>query len=496
MDKNLPIKEIFFVLLSVIATIIFTPFLQSTFDTIIKECELNKVVNSLPLDVLVLVTTWIFISLWVNKCRETIPNKKTTLLLLLVSGFYTYQRFFNNHFFFENFKIIGFFKYFDIIYVIVLFDLGNYLKYTVTKNLITKNKNVLEEDSPITNPDYDELDGLFSKTVNKIKNIIEQNTFEISYTIGINSEWGDGKSTILNILKNSIEKDKDKIVVDFNPWMGFDKKVLIKDFFNSLSEALTENNISNYINEYSKELINEVENPIIQFIKSLIFKDKSLETYFDEINSRIKFINKKIVIFVDDVDRLDNEEIFQLLKLIRNAANFNKVYFVIAYDRDYVINSISNINNYSAVNYLDKIINTEITLPYFDRSILKEIFKRKLIEKIGTKYAEKIDYTLNVEMSNPAVFSNAENTSNDFINWISNIRQIKKITNSILINFEGLFDEINFRDLVYIELLKIKYPTIYRMIYVRKDDIFKEVKGILYILRLNEKSDIDLMFEK
>ena len=490
------IKNVFFFFLGIVLLIVFTPLIETFLNEFIEKTQLGSLKSSYYLDFLLIVVIWIFISININKCSTELPNKKITFFLILLLGLYTYERFFNHNYDFISFKSYRKLKYFDIVFIVmVLIDLGRYLKYFIVKENKQKSKNVLEEDSPIENKEDDDLEGLFSKTVDKIKNIIENNNFKTSYTIGINSEWGDGKSTILNILKSNIKNDENKIIVDFNPWMGFDKKVLIKDFFNSLSEVLNENSISNDINEYSKELVNEIDNPIVKFVKSIIYKDKSLETYFNDINNKIKLLDKKIIIFVDDVDRLDSEEIFQLLKLIRNTANFNNTFFVIAYDRDYVINSIKSINNYSAINYLDKIINTEITLPYFDKNILKEIFRRKLIDKIGVKYSEKIDYALNVEMSNPNLFSNAENISNDFTDWVSNIRQIKKLINSIYINFDGLFEEINFTDLIYIELLKLKYPTVYRLIYTQKDKIFKEVKGELYILRTKEKNTVDIILE-
>ncbi|MBS1549554.1 MAG: AAA family ATPase [Bacteroidetes bacterium] len=496
MEKKLPVKEIFFILLCIILIIIFTPLLQSTFDTIIEKFKLDKVVNSLFFDILVLVTTWIFISIWVNKCSETIPNRNTTLLLLLVSCFYTYQRFFNNHFYFESFKSIDWLKYFDVIYTILLADLGGYLKYAVTKNPSKKHSNLLEEDSPIENNEDDELDGLFSKTVVKIRNIIENNNFKTSYTIGINGEWGSGKSSILSMLKKRLRNHSDKIIVDFNPWMGFDKKVLVKDFFNSLSESLTENNISNEVSEYTDELINATDNSFLKAVKNIFYKEKSLETLFDKINEKIKQLNKKIIVIVDDIDRLDNEEIFQLLKLIRNTANFNNTYFIMAYDREYVVKSISGINEYSSIEYLDKIINTELTLPYYDKSILKEVFRIKLINKIGEKYIDKINYSLDEGMNSSNIFENDENSSNDFIDWVDNIRQIKKLVNSICINFNEFFNEINFTDLIYIELLKLKYPYLYKSLYLKKNIIFKERSGRLYLKELDEKHPIETYLER
>lgn len=418
--KQLPIKKLFLIIVSIISIIIFTPLLESTIDYIIENSKIYDVENSYLLDFLIIG----FLIITILITIKLIPNKRATLLLLLIGGFYYYQRFINNHFEFLNFESLHQLVYFDVIFIIVLIYLGTYLKYFGVKK--NNEGNTLEEDSPIKNRNDDELDNLFSKTVEKIKNIIDKNSFENSYTIGINSEWGNGKSTILEMVKSELKDDSDKIIVDFNPWMGFDKKVLIKDFFNSLSESLTENDISNEVYQYSEELVNATDNSVLKTIKNIFYREKSLETLFNNINNKIKLLNKKIVVFVDDIDRLDNEEIFQLLKLIRNTANFQRTYFIMAYDREYVVSSINGLNEYSSVNYLDKIINTELTLPYFDRNILKEIFRIKLIEKIGEKYKERVDYALDIGMDNSDVFDYEENINNNFNNWINNIRQIKK----------------------------------------------------------------------
>ncbi|MFT3919923.1 P-loop NTPase fold protein [Cloacibacterium sp.] len=482
MLKHISVKHIFFILLSIISIIILTPFLESSIDFIIEKSKISEVKSTYLLDSLIvgflIITTLITIKL--------IPNKRTTLLLLLIGGFYYYQRFINNHYEFLSFELFSDIVYFDVIFPSVLVYMGTYLKYFFRGK--SQDENKLEEDSPVKNSKDDELDGLFSKTVEKIKSIIDKNSFETSYTIGINSEWGNGKSTILEMLKNELKNDSNKIIVDFNPWMGFDKKVLIKDFFNSLSESLIDNDISNEVYQYSDELVNATDNSVLKMIKNIFYREKSLETLFKSINNKIELLNKKIVVFVDDIDRLDNEEIFQLLKLIRNTANFKKTYFIMAYDREYVVSSINGLNEYSSINYLDKIINTELTLPYFDRNILKEIFRIKLIKKIGENYKDRVDYALDTGMDNSDIFDEEGYVSNNFNNWVTNIRQIKKLINSIFINFDGFFEEINFTDLFYIELLKLKYPYIYKILYSQKESILRERSNKLYFRELEEKS--------
>ena len=91
-------------------------------------------------------------------------------------------------------------------------------------------------------------------------------------------------------------------------------------------------------------------------------------------------------------------------------------------------------------------------------------------------------------MDNSDIFDDDGNISNNFNDWITNIRQIKKLINSIYINFNGFFEEINFTDLFYIELLKLKYPYIYKILYSQKESLLRERSNKLYFRELEEKS--------
>ncbi|QRA41912.1 P-loop NTPase fold protein [Chryseobacterium cucumeris] len=485
MKINQLLNNIFSFLIGLGILIILTPFIEGFLDKSIDSFKFDKINESVLLDVILLLALCLYTSICVSKWKEHVPNNITTYFFLSIIIFYTYERYFNEHYDFLNFKIHNSLFYFDIIFPIVILYLGNYLKFFAEEFFSIK-KNILYEDSPIKDEKDNELGPGFSKTVKKIETIVNENNFVTSYTIGINSEWGGGKSTVLAMLKKRFEDNQNVAIIDFNPWMGFDEKVFVKDFFNSLSEALTENNISSDISHYSEELINVTDNSLLKSIKAIFFREKSLENHFNNINEKIKLLNKKLIIVVDDIDRLDKEEVFQLLKLIRNTANFSNTFFIVAYDREYIISSISGVNEYLAVNYLDKIINTELTLPYYDRNILKEIFKNKLIEKIGEEYRIRVTYALDMGMGYSQTFDNNENILNDFTIWISNIRQIKKMINSIYINFNGFFNEINFTDLIYLELLKLHHPYLYKSIYNKKDIIFRETKGKLYLEKINK----------
>lgn len=105
-----------------------------------------------------------------------------------------------------------------------------------------------------------------------------------------------------------------------------------------------------------------VDNKYINFLKSItesIFNgdDNTIKRFYDDINEIIEKVDRKIIVFVDDIDRLNKNEILETLRILRNIADFKNVVFICGFDREYVVKQ-SQIDNH----YLDKIFNLEISL--------------------------------------------------------------------------------------------------------------------------------------
>lgn len=452
---------------------------------------LSKIKSSYLLDSIFSIILLIYSALQINNCKTSYPDNKKTFILFLITLYYSHIRFFSD---LQPLplKLAKYFGnqlfYADIIYLILFLNLGNYIKFFSSNNSNAKSK-ILLEDNAIEDFDQDLLGNSLKPLVEKLNNIVDHNNFQKAFTIGINSEWGTGKTSTLNLLKKELEKT-DHIIIEYNPWMGFDKKVLIEDFFNTLSEHIERDDLNKDLDEYSNRLLS-TQNPflkdIIYYIPFLNNKTPSLEKLFKLINEKLRLLDQKIIIIIDDVDRLDNKEIFEILKLIRNSANFTNIFFIVAYDRSYVNNSIDNINHFHERNYLDKIINIELSLPYFDQVLLKNTFKNLLIDKIGSEYNDKITYALNngfIDIEDLFKFRKAQS---NFTQAIGNLREVKKLVNSIVINYKNILSDINFSDMIYLEVLKLKYPSIYRLLYTQKEKILTESKGYLFLKARKEK---------
>ena len=166
-----------------------------------------------------------------------------------------------------------------------------------------------------------------------------------------------------------------------------------------------------------------------------------------KIDDTLKRLNKKIVIYIDDLDRLDSTELLEVMRLIRNTADFRNTFFVVAYDRNYVLNALEKHNPINLQNYLDKIFQLEITLPYFNKVILRE----KLSQLISKKWSIE-DYS---ELHK--IIINATQIDG----WLDNMRDVTRLANAVLLNYSKLHEEVDFYDFLKIEVLRLKYPSVY-----------------------------------
>ena len=468
------VKYFFYLVLTITIIIGFVSYIENIiFENIVYK-RVDYIESKVWLDLFIILSLLLYFSIKVKECETSQANKSVIFFLVIWTSYYTYERFFNNFFIFLPFSISDStnsnlkFRYLDTIYVILIIELFPLIKDLFPIRVNSFN-NTLLDDAPIKDKSEDLLEGLLNVPADKIIKAIKDNQFDSSFTIGLNAEWGDGKSSIFNLVKNEIKEQC--IIVDFNPWIGYDKKVLVRDFFNSISESLGLSLSQNFSN-YSDEILNNGDSTIFKAIKSIVYGEKSIESIFESLNEKIGKLNKKIVVFIDDVDRLDNEEIFELFKLIRKTANFQNFFFIVAYDRNYVSKVLDKYSGESAIKYLDKIINTELNLPYYDKNILKKYFIESLKKLISIEFHNKIDYFTKSYEKDSFNLDLGFSENDLFIYWLNNFREIKKIINSIVINYGDILKQINLVDVIYLEILKLKHPKLYSVLITKQTEIF------------------------
>lgn len=319
-------------------------------------------------------------------------------------------------------------------------------------------KNVLAptQDAPIKDIGDDKfgMQEHVNRVVSYLKSVDVNNK---AFSIGVVGSWGYGKSSFFNFVKKEIEKDKEFIVMDFNPRTSKEINHIQEDFLNGLRECLKpfHSNLNRVFEEYAIALnITTDTSPIFSFLlKFFKIQSKGWKESYDSIDLIIREVKKRIVVFVDDLDRLTAKELLEVLKVIDKNGAFNHVIFVSAYDKDYVNNALKAYLRHDVkCPYTDKYFDVEIKLPKHAFHLLMD-YLQDLLKKAG-----EVKQGLLMEEEMRESIKDAEKCLRKRLHTI---RDVKRFINQFLYDYPAVQTEVNFRDYFLLELIKFSHKEEY-----------------------------------
>lgn len=384
------------------------------------------------------------------------------------------------------------FYYTDIIELTMLSVIINICIWHQKRNEPKDNKSPFIIDKPLSNSTISEGDQFgyskFAKQVAlKIQSKLKYNDSG-ALAIGIVGEWGSGKTSFMNFIKNEIEPES-RIIIEFYPWRSSRKNKIIEDFFELLISEL--NNLDSRLNKnlssYAKSLTQIHENAItkgLNTISEYIFGSETKNINYSLINEVLTNSRKQIIIFIDDLDRLDKTEVIEVLRLIRNTANFNNIVYVVGYDRSYIEEAVKKINTHKYSSYIEKIFQFELILPYIDPETIRLNLKKLLAENVEAKFLKVFYNVIQLKFGGERYFVNE---------IIRNQRDVIRFTNNLLFDFEFVKEEVHPKDLFLLQLIKFQFPEIYDSIRINRFLYFTISEEYLdrSILRLRKVGEED-----
>lgn len=452
----------------VIGFIIFRKPVELFLTKTVVKYALSEIDSKWYNDLIFLLFVSCTIILLAHRFRKYTPSKNLSALLVITTVIYLIYRIIGAPWEFTTISIWSGVKYADILIVISICQLLLF----IPKKIITRENGTdsFFDDKPLGLLGNDEL-GYDSYAELLGKKILSSH-FDKSFAIGINGKWGLGKTSFIDLIKRKVQSD-DIIEINFNAWNSHSPKAIIKDFFETVQETIRpqHSSLSRLFIQYSNKLVTLNSNTVTQSIQttvSAITGFESINSLYQDINNALVSIDKKILVYIDDLDRLDKHEIIEVIRLIRNTANFHNTFFIVAYDRNYVVNALKQHNPYKQEEFLEKIFQIEVTLPYFK----KDILRYKLAEKLKTKLPEGIHSTIDTE-----IIGTASSVPVYFNEWLGSMRDVTRLANALILNLSKLTGEIEFNDFMRMELLRLKYPSAYELLFRRTLDFLDTTSG-------------------
>ena len=210
---------------------------------------------------------------------------------------------------------------------------------------------------------------------------------DVSMVINIEEDYGFGKSSFLLLLKKCLDAEF-VISVDYRPWLCTSPDSIIVEFFELLREKLKpyDHFLDKEIDRYIQGLLSS--SSWTKPIADLVFTKSSLMHHHDVLRESIRDINIPIIVYIDDVDRLEKNELMTLLRLIRDTADFPNMFYILAADEGYLTNTLKEAGIKESSNYIKKFINYSFKLPA-DENAIEKILRRELQQVITTYLSGK-----------------------------------------------------------------------------------------------------------
>jgi predicted KAP-like P-loop ATPase len=164
------------------------------------------------------------------------------------------------------------------------------------------------------------------------------------YVMGLTGPWGSGKTSILNMTVDALEDRA--IVVHFNPWMFSGAEALVSSFFGEIGKQLAKKKEEKLKKIASKlATYGHVLSPLAALagagnavqgataILQALSAEPSVFEQRQELRTMLEGLDKRLIVVVDDVDRLRPGEVLDIVRLVRLVGDFPNTLYLLAFDR-------------------------------------------------------------------------------------------------------------------------------------------------------------------
>lgn len=323
------------------------------------------------------------------------------------------------------------------------------------------------------------------------------------YVIGIEGEWGSGKTTVLNFLEHELKSRRPSYhrVIRFEPWLFGKRQELLGLFFKELSRAAWDltsipeildklasrptliKDVISKINEYAlllsvsmnvfnataaidptpfSKIVTTLGNLLEVLKKSWTKPIPSLEQVKTQILGDLHLLGNllpdvRFTVLIDDTDRLDPEDSVEILRLVKAVANFPLVTYVIAFDRKILSAQVVKVISVgTGEDYVEKIFQQLVPLPPQEPFALRRFVRAKLAQYFPEEMVPP----------SPADTDRVDRYDGLFDRWLGVLlktpRHAIRLCEAVKFGWPYLQGKADFLDFVWLQSVKLNVPALYK----------------------------------
>ena len=309
-----------------------------------------------------------------------------------------------------------------------------------------------------------------------------------SLVVGFQGKWGSGKTSVINmsiekIYEQTEEDDKKKqpVIIHFNPWNYSGQQQLIQLFLSELSKQLRKPKMGERLKEIGEKLerYSKLVSPIkyipgvgsyVEVVEKAMTvasetakaagkeADNDLVSIKKEINELLGKQGRKIIIIIDDIDRLSNEEVRQIFQLVKTVGDLSNTIYILSFDKEVVIKALEKVQQGLGEEYLEKIIQVPFLIPPLSKNDIEQILFEQLNDIIQHVPEEDFDKTYWANIYHSGIK-----------HFIHTLRDVNRFCNTLRFQFNMVSDEVNPVDFIAITVIQVFLPELYNEIQSQND---------------------------
>jgi hypothetical protein len=301
-----------------------------------------------------------------------------------------------------------------------------------------------------------------------------------SLVLGLYGKWGFGKSSVLNFIAAELA-GTDIITISFNPWRFEGEEQLLLGFFADLSGALenvapaVQAAVAKAVSEYAETVVTKISlfshHPDSNYLKEL--KSQAvLEGLKHQIGELLHSAGKRILVLIDDIDRLATQEIQAIFRLVKLTGDFQYTTYLLAFDEELVARAVGERypggSKAAGLRFLEKIIQVPLHLPVIQSEAMQKFFEVRLNRSLQLT---------NIHLTDSERYRLINALSTGIMPRVITPRHVSRFSNTLSMVLPLLRGEINTVDLLLLEALKVFYPKLYQLITKNQERLIGEIRS-------------------
>ncbi|MDP2967269.1 MAG: P-loop NTPase fold protein [bacterium] len=295
-----------------------------------------------------------------------------------------------------------------------------------------------------------------------------------SMVFGIDAPWGIGKSTFVNFCKEYWEKDYNKqaIIYSFNPLRYEGRTDLLEKFVDGLIRTIQKHSFVPEIRPLISKYAHFIKGTKATFsffgLDLEIFSGNyTVDDAFEDLETTLAGFEQKIIVVVDDLDRLNFSSIKDVLFVIKKSFTLPNISYVLCYDTENISALEKDRPDTEKISeFLEKFVNIKVSLYLENQTLINYVSDNLKKALVGNSQADPI---LVSKAIGGLIDIYKSSDYHRYLPFIGDVRKLKRLINTaLLFEIEKTdFDNSDFdkHDLIHLLLIYINYPNIFRKIY-------------------------------